>query len=414
VLFYADNINGLWSYDPSTELWTTGDVIDAGQDITDADVKFVMSHKNNVWFAARGSAVGYFLPILSNKGTVTAAFFGDKFKHGGTLEGLFSWTVDGGSGVDDMLVAVSHAGDVVVYQGSDPDDALGDWGMQGIYYVGEIPRTPRFATQHGGELHILSAYGLTGMGDLLKGVDTASMQADSDGTSMAYKIAGLIRDKMKSDINERGWDVTIIPTEGGILISTPTTNNLAPIQYYYNIATQGWCLWRDVPMTCFTEYKESVYFGTADGRIMRMDVDTDNYLIDPPDPLNNGDDIEFSILTAYSSNGVDGIYKRTKLIRADFLSSLPPVYSSQARYDYDIAEGLNFQLDEQNLFGIGVWDQSVWDGAVWGSDTGTNFAFVGGAWGYGRYIAIATKGSSRSNTRLVGWDLVFDIGGPMI
>jgi hypothetical protein len=409
VLFYADNLNGLYSYDAVGEVWTNTGILD---NLDETTVKFVMSHKDNVWFAVRGSTVGYYLPILAKKGDVTAQYFGDKFDHGGTLEGLFSWTVDGGAGVDDQLVAVSHAGDVIVYQGSGPDEA--DWGMKGIYYIGEVPNTPRFGSEHGGELHLLSAYGLVSMNDLLQGVDTSVLRSGIDRSGIASKIAGLIREEMKAKISLRGWDVALAPSEGGILISTPTIGSAAPIQFYYNLATQGWGIWRDVPMQCFTEYQDSVVFGTADGRVMKMDVPYDNSLLDPIDPARNGDDIEFSVLTAYSSLQADGLYKRVKLIRPDFIAPLPPSHSSQARYDYDTDEGNNFQLREPSESAIGIWDAGSWDLAVWGSSTGSTFPTIGGAWGYGRYIAIATKGTSRSRTRLIGWDVIFDVGGPMI
>ena len=412
VLFYADNINGLWSYDALTEVWSTGGVISGGSDIADADVKFVMSHKNNVWFAARNSTIGYYLPILSNTGAVVAQHFGDKFKHGGTLEGLFSWTVDGGDGVDDILVVVSHAGDVILYTGSGPDEA--DWGMKGIYFIGEVPNTPRFGTEQGGELHLLSAIGLTSMSDLLKGVDTAALQADIEGAGMAYKIAGLIREKMKNTINLRGWGVAIIPTEGGVLISVPTIGSDNPIQYYYNLATRGWGVWRGVPMECFGEWEDSVFIGTTDNRVLKMDVSVDNALLTPTDPPKNGEDIKFSILSFFSSMGSDGIYKRVKLIRPDFISQIPLAHSSQARYDFDVGEGSNFQLRPPIPELFNLWDVGEWDVALWGSSATGTFPTIGGGWGHGRYIAIATVGASRSDTRLVGWDIVFDIGGPML
>ena len=412
VLFYADNINGLWSYDGALETWTTGGVISGGSDITDADVKFVMSHKNNVWFAAHNSTVGYYLPILSNTGGVTAQHFGDKFKHGGTLEGLFSWTIDGGDGVDDILVVASHAGDVILYTGSGPDET--DWGMKGIYFIGEIPDTPRFGTEQGGELHLLSAYGLTSMNDLLKGVNSAALRADIDGNGMAYKIAGLIREKMKETISQRGWDVALVPTEGGVLISTPTVGSSAPIQYYYNLATRGWGIWRDVPMECFTEWEGAIFIGTADNRVMKMDVSVDNVLLNPVDPTLNGDNIKFSILSSYSSMGVDGVYKRVKLIRPDFLSNIEPTHSSLARYDYSINEGSNFRPSEPVPAPFNSWDVGIWDTAVWGAGAPTTFPTIGGGWGYGRYIAIATAGSSRTDTRLIGWDIIFDVGGPLL
>jgi hypothetical protein len=410
VLFYADNINGLYEYDSLTDSWRNTGIISG--DITEADVKFVMSYKKSVWFAVRNSTVGYYLPIFSNSGQVTAQHFGDKFKHGGTLEGLFSWTVDGGDGVDDILVAVGHGGDVVVFTGDGPE--ADNWGMRGIYYIGVIPNTPRFGTEQGGILYLLSAYGLTSVDDLLRGVDTSVLQADIRGTSIAYKIAGLIRESMKLKRALRGWDVALIPSEGGILVSVPTLEGEAPIQYYYNLGTQGWGIWRDVPMQSFTEFQDTVYFGTADGRVMRMDVPVDNVLLTPVEGEQNGNDINFSILTAYSGLKTDGVYKRVKLIRPDFLSSLPPAHSSQARYDYELGEGLNFQLQPPIQHGLAEWDVGSWDNVVWGSNRGQTFPSIGGGWGYGRYIAVATKGTCRTTTRLVGWDVIFDIGGPLI
>jgi hypothetical protein len=409
VLFYADSLNGLYSYDAATELWVNTGILD---NLDEADVKFVMSHKNNVWFAVRNSTIGYYLPILAKTGVVTPQYFGDKFQHGGSLEGMFSWSVDGGRGVDDIFVAVSHAGDVIVYTGSGPDES--DWGMKGVYYIGDIPNTPRFGSEQGGELFLLSAYGLSSMNDLLQGVDSNSLQAGLESNGMAAKIGGQIRTDMKNKIDDRGWDVALVPTEGGVLVSTPTLGSAAPIQYYYNLTTQGWGIWRGVPMQCFTEFQDAVYFGTQDGRIMRMDVPVDDMKLTPDNPNFNGEDIEFSILTAFSALEAEGVYKRVKLIRPDFLASLKPLHSSQIRYDYDINEGE--LIDQQTPSGgtLGLWDVSNWDEAVWASAAGSTFPTIGGAWGYGRYVAVATKGASRARTRLIGWDLIYDIGGPMI
>ena len=406
VLFYADNVNGLYAY--IAGVWTNTGLVTG---INETDVKFVMSHKNNIWFAVKNSTVGYYLDIKSITGTVTPQFFGDKFKHGGTLEGLFSWTVDGGSGVDDILVAVSHAGDVIMYTGAGPEAE--DWGMKGIWYIGEIPNTPRFGTEQGGELLLLSSYGIVSMNDLLKGVDTNALLAAMDGTTISAKIAAAIRSDMKAKRDLRGWGVSMVPTEGGLLLETPTVGSEAPIQYYYNIATQGWGIWRGVPMECFTQFKDSVFFGTAEGKVMRMDVSVDNQLINPVNPAVNGASIDFSVLTSYRALGSAGVYKRVKFIRPDFLSNEAPLHSSQARYDFNLDEGVDFQLQTSSNITAGIWDLGRWDENVWGSDSSRTFPTLTGSWGSGRYIAIATKGTTRYRTRLLGWDVIYDTGGPM-
>lgn len=409
VLFYADNINGLYSYDSGTNTWTNTGILTG---LTEASVKGVTLFKNNVWFSVTDSTVGYYLPILASTGTVAAQYFGDKFRYGGSLAGLFSWTVDGGNGVDDILVAVSTSGDVLVYTGSGPAES--DWGLTGSYYIGQIPNTPNFGGEQGGELYLLSVYGLVGMSDLLQGVDTASLQAGTPESSIAFKIAGLIRDDMKDKIDNRGWGIGLLPSEGALLITVPTEEGEAPIQYYYNTGTRGWGFWRDVPMTCFAEHARTVFFGDADGRILSMDVPVDNVLITPAAGVVNGDDIEFSILSAFHAIGSEGMYKRVKLIRPDFLSSQPPAFINQARFDFNIQEGSSFTLNTPSSYGLGFWGTSEWDNAVWGSSEAVSFPSLGGSWGSGRYIAIATKGACRAETRFLGWDVIFDAGGALL
>ena len=145
-----------------------------------------------------------------------------------------------------------------------------------------------------------------------------------------------------------------------------------------------------------------------------MDVDVDNLLLDPVDPSTNGDPIQFSILTSYSSLEAPAIYKRPKLVRPDFLATLKPTHSTQVRYDFDINEAIDFQLNPGDPGASGTWDNGTWDLAVWGSDAPSSFPTIGGTWGYGRYLAIATVGESRTDTRLIGWDLIYDVGGPML
>jgi hypothetical protein len=144
-----------------------------------------------------------------------------------------------------------------------------------------------------------------------------------------------------------------------------------------------------------------------------MDTTVDNLLITPPVGLN-GDDIEFSVMTSFTAIETAGVYKRVKLIRPDFLANLRPEYSNVARYDYQLEEPL-IQSDQLlHASNGGIWDISAWDNAVWSADLPVNFNSVGGAWGPGRYISIATRGRTRTKLRLLGWDVVYDVGGPLL
>ena len=127
VLMYADSLNGLFTYEALTETWTQATGI-TGVDVQ--DINFVTLHKDRLWFLTEGSTVGYYLDVGAIAGEVTKFYFGSKFRHGGEAKGLFSWTVDGGTGVDDYLVAVSRAGDVIVFKGDDPTSAE-NWSLTG-------------------------------------------------------------------------------------------------------------------------------------------------------------------------------------------------------------------------------------------------------------------------------------------
>ncbi len=109
-----------------------------------------------------------------------------------------------------------------------------------------------------------------------------------------------------------------------------------------------------------------------------------------------------------------GIYKRVKWVRPDFVSKAPVSLATQARFDYDLNENV-FPVEQAPLATDGgIWDISLWDSAIWGSGFGENFAPIRGSWGQGRYVAVAMRGETREETFFVGWDVLFDNGGPVL
>lgn len=398
-LLYADSVNGLYEYSADTDQWTIPTEI-TGVEV--GDINFVVVHKLRVWFGTRDSTLAYYLPINSKQGEAEPFNFGGKFKHGGNLKGLYNWTVDGGDGVDDYLVAVSRAGDVQPYQGSDPTQA--DWSVVGTYFVGGMAQGPRCCSQYGGNISLLSVYGITQMSDLLRGVDPRVGNEDSIGS----KIAPLIRRDMVQYRDEAGWDVKYLQTEGVIIVTTPTRLNGESIQYVHNQSVGGWGIWRGVPITSLDVWNSLVYFGTQDGRIMVMDVAKDNILIDSPEDRLNGDYIEFSLLHNYLDLDDPAMQKRGCLIRPDFLAKQRPTYSAKFLYDYDINEIGSIPYEFEN--GDSAWDISIWDDAIWGTSTNQHYDRVIGGSGIGRYISVAIKGKGITGTLLASTDITWDTG----
>lgn len=411
VLMYADSRNGLFIYDAALDAWAaatniTGPVVD--------NVRFVVSHKQRLWMVEEDSSKAWYLPVGALSGTATEFFFGSKFKHGGNLAGLFNWTVDGGEGVDDYLVAVSRAGDVLPYKGADPSivEGASAWSIVGTYFIGEVPIGPFFGSEHGGELMLLSANGLTSMNDLLQGVNRDAPNARGYSDAMAGAISSELRAHIRETAHLYGWQVRSAPSQGGLVVNTPKKDSDAAIQYFYTFAIRSWAFLRDVPMLCFDSWQGAVVFGDALSRVLYMDVGADNVKITPPTEGLNGDPVRFSILTSFQSLGAPTQYKRVELMRPDFVATATPAYTVKAAYDFKNQEGV--AVSEPPPVGGSTWDAALWDSDFWGGVNAENYSSVGGAWGYGRYVAVAMIGSARERTNLIGWDVMYTVGGPMI
>src|ERR1044072_361095 len=400
-ILYCDETNGYHLYTQSSDTWAAvAQGSSAGQiDGADpGDFCFCMIWKSRVWFVQKDTGDAWYLPVGQVTGKVTRFNFSNKFKRGGYLVGLWNWTVDGGEGVDDYLVAISSAGDVVVYKGTDPDTAS-TFDQRGVYFIGPTPAGRRCAGSFGGELYLLSSYGLVPISKLMSGqviIDTSIL--------VSRKITPLINIDMAQSRTDIGWEVKLLPTQNLLMISTPKLDNFAYIQYVQSLDTRGWALYRDFPYETGDEWNGVFYVGTSDNRILVHTGTLDNVTLADPD---TGDEIEWSILTWYQDLNTPAQNKITQLIRPTFIAERVPNYSVLARYDYDLQEALAVPIPSTPTGD--VWDVAIWDTALWGVGFITANQLSGGA-GMGRSIAIALRGTSSAKTTLVRLDLAFTFG----
>ena len=80
-------------------------------------------------------------------------------------------------------------------------------------------------------------------------------------------------------------------------------------------------------------------------------------------------------------------------------------------FEYDVRE---IQGEAGTSFIVGAtWDDGIWDSDIWDSDAAIGFNEVKGSWGLGRNVAIAMKGTTRTELTHISWDVVYDAGGPL-
>jgi hypothetical protein len=401
-LHYADSKNGLWQYSEDTGLWDRPTI--TGPDVN--NISFVTSWKARLWYIEEDSADGWYLDPDASNGAATKFNFGSKFTHGGDLKGIFNWTIDGGNGVDDMLVAIGRGGDVLVYQGADP--AIATFGLVGSFFIGEVPESSRIAVQYGGELYMLSTYGIISIRDLLQGSGLLHVEA-----TPSAKISRFLRQEVQDNKDSRDWQLLIHPGDGFLQIISPYDQAATALQYGQNLLTRAWGRWKGVPVHCAESWNGDYFFGTKDGQVFISDGVLDGALLDG----TPGQPVSFNILTSFQPPGGDhASQKRVGFIRTIGVKAGTATLNVDAVYDYAV----NYVPDPPPVLpttGGAVWGGFVDDpeGARWGENV-FDFSLSaasqprGGA-GMGRTVAIGMAGSAATRLNILGWDISYTTGG---
>jgi hypothetical protein len=396
-LLVCDNSNGYILYTASTDTWAAGTVTGPA---TESTFDFVTIWKNRIWFVEGNSGRAWYLPVGELTGTAKEFNFGNKFRYGGYLKSLWNWTVDGGEGMDDYLVALSSAGDMVVYKGTDPD-TTGGFIMHGSWYIGRPTQGRRNGDDAGGELLLLTQFGLLQCSKLIAG-----LPATDEQVALSYKINPRINRVLQRGNNVYGWQIKFDPASQLIFVLSPQEQGADWMQFVYSMTTRAWAQFVGIPMNCAEVLFNKLYFGDKDNRVYTYSGNLDNVMLD--DAGASAVPVEWTWLSTYQTLGEPAIYKRVQFLRPQFIGLATPSYVISARYNFDLSE-----VDTTPPYVVpsgSLWDSALWDTAKWNGgyvvDTPPR-----GAYGMGRSVAIAMRGESAAETVFIGVDVLFDSGG---
>jgi hypothetical protein len=316
---YCDEQNGYYRY-PEGGPW----VRTTGAEVTGVNPNNLVSvtiFKSKAWFVERNTSFAWYLPTDAVIGAATRFNFGNKFKKGGTLQNLFVWTVDGGQGIDDYLVAVSSAGDVVVYKGNDPAVAT-DFVQHGVWFIGPPPVGRRIGGNFGGELNLLSTYGLLPMSALMSGQEVIQDQA-----SLSRKITPLVNSEMTASRETRGWEVKLFSKDNALIISAPKRDAFPYTQFAQSTNNEGWSVWRDIPYLNGEEWHGEFFVAAENGNVYVLTGNKDNVSLDG----STSTLINWSVLQSFSDYGEPGRFHRGQYIRPVFVADQVPNYTIEVR-----------------------------------------------------------------------------------
>lgn len=399
-LVYTDEVNGAYFYTEATATWTAGGI--AGSPITGVDASrlvWVASWGNRLWFVEKDSATSWYTGVRAVSGALTAFRFGSRFAHGGDLRCLSSWTGDGGSGMDDKLVAIGGGGDVVIYKGTDPSSAS-TFELAGVWFTGSVPAGRRLTTDSGGEMLLMSSTGIQSLAKLVIGGAAFSTQYQT------AKISNLFQRLQSETANKRGWAMRLHPKDGCLMTLVPGFAAAANQQLVMSLSTQGWHQYRDMPVAvCAESWNGELYFGTEDGRVCYNAGDVDGVLLADPDSFAP---IYWSALTGFSNMG-SPTQKQIHQLRPTLMSqggNIP--YEIAARYRWDLSEIPSISAVPSS--GGARWGSALWDQAVWGGSFNASQP-VHGAYGMGPEVAIAIRGAASARMIWAGVDCRWENGG---
>jgi hypothetical protein len=404
-LVYADESNGYYLYTEGGA-WAAVAQGAGGTQVSGVNPNlfaWCVPFKNRLWFVEKGSTRAWYLPLNSIYGAASQFDFGRQFTNGGQLASLYVWSMEGGQGMDDMLVAISTAGDVVVYQGTDPS-LFGSFQKAGGWNVGGVPNGRRLATTFGGELLLLTSVGVVPISRLVAG--RVLLSPDIQSTE---KVRNLLNATMNDRGGSYGWSIVADPLDASLIITFPKLVGEVRQQFAMSLAQKGWSQYSGKPILSAKAWHRKLYFGTDDGRVMISQGYMDNVARDGTTAQASA--VRFSGLTAFR-NGNSAMTKRVQLLRARFLTfGAAPSIVAQARYDFDTSDVSAAPAAPQlpaNAFDAGVFGTATFGGNA------APFVATMGATGIGVHVAIAFAGSAIQRCSLIGFDVSVEQGGHVL
>ena len=122
--------------------------------------------KNRLYFTQKDTLDCWYLDPEALAGPASPLYFGSIARSGGYLQAMGTWTLDAGQGADDYAVFVTSMGEVIVYNGTDPDIAE-KWLLKGVWQLGQT-FSRRCFTKWAGDVLLLTQDGLVPLASALQ------------------------------------------------------------------------------------------------------------------------------------------------------------------------------------------------------------------------------------------------------
>lgn len=331
--------------------------------------RIFMLEKNtqNVWYGGLAAITGTLTKF--DLSTVAGSF-------GGNVSAIGTLTLDGGDGVDDLLVIILSTGDTLVYQGSDPGV---DFALVGVFKIGS-PIGNRALFKVGPELVAITRDGVIPLGQVLRNGRT------NDKATWTDKISTAMEDSIATFGTTDGWEGCFYPLGDKVIINLPKAGGHQ--QYVMNATTKAWCRYNGIDTQAWCLFNDKVYFGGKDGKVYLAETGASD----------NGAAINLDGQQAFSYMRNRASVKLFSGVRINFRAS--------SNAQINLALNTDFKSKPRSAsYRVGVengtpWDTAAWDSFVWGGGE-----VIRGKWKVlgGKGYCASVRVSSSVNGQALAW-----------
>jgi len=358
----------------------------------------VTAHKKRLWFVPFNSTDLWYLPTESISGVAAKFPVGAQLKRGGAIMALDTWSVDAGDGLDDLFVAVSSEGELLIYAGTDPATST-TWSLVGVYNIGK-PIGRRCLYRVGGDLLVVNEDGILPVSTAIK-IDraVAGQKSITAKIRQAYVLA------VRRAAAVRGWEIVAHPLLNLALLNVPGSSSVPTQQFAFNTTTGSWGQYLGWDAATWAGFEDGIYFGAA-GAVYRAEYGAND----------NGIPIRVEALPAFNHLGMRGRLKHVKLLRpyisTDIIDARPQF---AVAIDYKVPGASSGSATASTDWF--AWDVTAWDGPMVWYDTSIGTDWRGPAnlgtvvSPYLRMDVDATAVGVEFEFRWIATDIVYEPGG---
>jgi len=321
----------------TTQIFDGVNVTDISTSGTDEALVFTpnfigcLTFKGRMYYWLDDDNAFYYTQAGSYQGVFQKYDLGTFTRRGGKLTLITTWTQqDSGDGKDDFIVFVFDTGEVLIYQGDDPE-TTGYFEMVGRYLTSE-PLSIRGTTQYGADTIIMTRDGYVALSTIIQEGRT------SDVHQFSRLIHNAITERTQVTRPLYGWDVELFPRQGLMIFNVPISDDVFE-QHVLNTVTQKWTRFKGISTACMCVHDERLFGGTRDGKIVAMLESTADF----------GRPILYDCLMAFDYHEAPGTQKH--LVAAQIISTMsnPANIQITGYADFDVPDLIPITLPVEQI-----------------------------------------------------------------